>query len=203
MKATGKFCSDCGAALGAATGPDADPLPPVEWSNSVDYEVLLRIPDVRDRMARSAARSKKRMTGEEFLDMYGAALGKLSGVPLPMGKMAPYVQSVAAKLGMKTGKARSEFIAAPPGRVIVSLLCSLASHGRELRSVEQLSDGCVLVASLPSDVFALAGDLIIAVARHTGGTLVEARTDIRGQLYDWGKSARCLEQVFGELNAAA
>jgi hypothetical protein len=52
-------------------------------------------------------------------------------------------------------------------------------------------------------VFALAGDLIIAVARHTGGTLVEARTDIQGQLYDWGKSTRCLEQLFGELNAAA
>ena len=79
-KAAGKFCSSCGAPLLAIVpGPNADdhdPQPPIDWKDLVDYETLLRVPEVRDRIAKSGAQSKKRMTGEEFLDMYGAALGK-------------------------------------------------------------------------------------------------------------------------------
>jgi hypothetical protein len=206
-KAAGKFCSACGAPLLAIVpGPNADdhnPQPTIDWQNLVDYAALLRVAEVRDRIAASAAQSKKHMTGEDFLEMYGAALGKLSGVPLPMAKMAPYVQSWAAKLGMKTGKSRSQFFASPPGAVLVSLLCSLARHGREMRSVQQLEDGCVLTASLPSDFWSMEGNLILAVARHAGGTQVDARTDIQGQVFDWGKSTRCLEELFRELSAAA
>jgi hypothetical protein len=204
-KAAGKFCSACGAPL-LALAPAADlvdPQPPADWSDLIDYAALLRIPVVQQRIARSAAQSKKHMTGEDFLEMYGAALGKLSGVPLPMAKMAPYVQSWAAKLGMKTGKARGQIVPTPPGEVIVSLLCSLARHGREMRSVQQLADGCVLTASLPSDFWALEGNLILAVARHSRGTQVDARTDIQGQAFDWGKSTRCLDELFQELTAAA
>jgi hypothetical protein len=206
-KAAGKFCSACGAPLLAIVpGPNADehnPQPPIDWQNLVDYAALLRIPEVRDRIAASAAQSKKRMTGEEFLEMYGAALGKFTGVPLPMAKMAPYVQSWAASLGMKTGKSRTQFIPSPPGTVIVSLLCSLARHGREMRSVQQFADGCVLKASLPSDLWSMEGNLILAVARRPGGAQVDARTDIQGQVFDWGKSTRCLDELFRELSAAA
>jgi hypothetical protein len=206
-KAAGKFCSACGApllAIAPATNlDDHDPQPPIDWKNSVNYETLLQVPEVRDRIAKSAAQSKKHMTGEEFLDMYGAALGKLSGVPLPMGKMAPFFQSMGARLGFKTGKSRTQLIAAPPGSVLVALLCSLARHGREVRSVQQLADGCVLTAALPSDLFALEGDLILGVARHPGGTRIDARTDIQGQWFDWGKSTRCLDDLFRDLTAAA
>jgi hypothetical protein len=206
VKAAGKFCSSCGAPLLAIVpGPNADDLDaqPIDWQNSIDYEALLRVREVRDRIAASAAQSKKHMTGEDFLEMYGAALGKITGVPLPMAKLAPLVQSWASKLGMKTGKSRSEFVSEPPGAVIVSLLCSLARHGREMRSVQQAADGCVLTASLPSDFWSMEGNLILAVARRPGGTQVDARTDIQGQVFDWGKSTRCLEELFRELSAAA
>jgi hypothetical protein len=206
VKAAGKFCSACGAPLLAVVpGPELDdPQPLVDWSTLVDYEALLRVPQVRDRITKSAAQSKKRMTGEEFIDMYGAALGKLNGVPLPkLGKLAPYVQSMWAKLGMKTGKSRSQSFAAPPGAIIVTLLCWLARGGHELRSVEQLTDGCVLRASLPSDLFSLEGDLIIAVTRQPGGARVDANTDIPGQITDWGKSTRRLAAMFQALDVAA
>ncbi len=205
VQGSGKFCSACGTRLLAvvpAAKPDVPTLE-VDWQNTTDYELLLSVPQVRERIARSAAQSKKRMTGEEFLDLYGNALGKLGGVPLPMGKMAPYIQSMWARLGMKTGKSRSQFVPAAPGTIVVSLLCSLARNGRELRQVQQLADGCIFTAALPSDFFALEGDLIVAVARHGSGTQIDAHTDIRGQAFDWGKSTRCLEQLFDELSAAA
>jgi hypothetical protein len=177
----------------------------VDWSNTIDYETLLGNAEVRDLIARSAAQSKKSMTGEEFLETYGNALGKLAGLPvsLPMSSIAHFAQSTYAKMGIKTGKSRRRLIAKPAGVVMVSVLCSLARHGRTLRGAHQLTDGCILVASLPSDLFALEGDLVIAIGRSEKGTQVEARTEIRGQLFDWGKSARCLDALFADLISPA
>ena len=84
VKGTGKFCTACGNRLVASqangsgeAGCDlrATVALPVDWSNVVDYEQLISIPAVRDRIARAAAQSKKRMTGEEILDLYGKAMG--------------------------------------------------------------------------------------------------------------------------------
>ena len=202
-KAAGKFCSSCGHRLDATLVVAESTIPlPIDWSDVTDYETLLRIPEVRDRIARSAAQSKKSMTGEDFLDMYGKALGKLSGLPisLPMSSIAHFCQSTYAKLGVKTGKSRVQFVTKPPGTILVSLLCSLAKNGRILRDAHQRSDGCILTAALPSDLFALEGDLIIGVTRNLGGSQVEARTDIPGQLFDFGKSTRCLDALFSELS---
>jgi hypothetical protein len=201
-RAAGKFCSSCGHQLQPNDAPSADVIElTTDWSDCLDYDTLLRIPAVRDAISRAAAQSKKSMTGEEFLDMYGKALGKLAGLPitLPMSSLAHFAQDTYAKLGIKTGKSRTELITKPTGAVLVSILCSLAHNGRTLRGVHQLTDGCILVAALPSDLFALEGDLIITVAHTQHGTQVEARTEIKGQLFDWGKSARCLDALFAEL----
>ena len=104
---------------------------------------------------------------------------------------------------MPTGKSRSEFFAQPVGRMLVTLLCSLAEHGRQVRSAHQQTDGVILVSALPSDLFALEGDLVVRVSRAKGGTVIEATTDIPGQMFDWGKSTRALEGLFAELGRAA
>ena len=205
-RVSGKFCSSCGRRLQPSDTPEFDIIElTIDWSDLVDYETLLHIPEVRDAISRAAAQSKKSMTGEEFLDMYGKALGKLAGLPiaLPMSSLAHLAQGAYAKLGIKTGKARTEFVAKPTGTVLVSILCSLARHGRTLHGAHQLTDGCILVAALPSDLFALEGDLIITVARTQRGTQVAARTEIKGQLFDWGKSTRCLDALFAELVSPA
>lgn len=207
-KGAGKFCSGCGAKLLASETPadrGTEPVvvPMVDWVELIDYEQLMTIPTVRDRIARAAAQAKKKMTGEDFLDLYGKALGGLGGVTLPMGKLAGLTQSAYARLGVKTGKSRSATFTTPPGEMLVRLLCSLAKNGRTLRDVHQLSDGCIVKAALPSDLLALEGDLVIGVRRVGGATLVEANTDIPGQMFDWGKSTRCLETLLSELGTAA
>lgn len=202
-RVAGKFCALCGFRLGPADPADAD-VPVIQivedWSNLIDFERLVAIPAVRTRIAQSAAQSKKRMTGEDFLDFCDKALGKLYGVPIPLTSIAHFAQSLHARLGIKTGKARSQFFPAAPGEALVALLCSLARHGRTLRTAQQATDGCVLTAALPSDLFALEGDLIVSVARHGVGAQVDAHTDIKGQLIDWGKSTRCLDSLFAELS---
>lgn len=204
-RASGKFCSSCGHKLSAgATHAEATVLV-IDWHECFDYETLLGVAEVRDRIARAAAQAKKSISGEQLLDTYGNALGKLAGLPiaLPMSSLAQLAQGAYAKLGVKTGKSRSEQLSQPVGTMLVSILCALARDGRMLRGVEQLTDGCILVAALPSDLLALEGDLIITVRRVPGGTLVEARTEIKGQLFDWGKSTRCLDTLFTELTSPA
>jgi hypothetical protein len=218
-KGIGRFCTECGRRLAADRGdgersPAIDERPrldaaeqatvvlPVDWSNLVDYEQLISIPAVRDRIARAAAQAQKRLSGEEILDLYGKALGKLAGVPLPMSALAGFAQSTYAKMGVKTGKARSASYAVPPGDMLVRLLCHHAKSGRTLRDVQQLSNGCIVKAALPSDLLALEGDLVVAVTRLGAGSCVEAHTDIPGQMFDWGKSTRCLDALLAELGAA-
>lgn len=218
-RGTGKFCTACGNRLAASSGADgtlysgdieragADFDPTVflsiDWSDLIEYEQLISIPAVRDRIARAAAQSKKRMSGEEILDLYGKAMGKFTGVSLPMSTIAGFAQSAYAKMGVKTGKSLAAVFAMPTGEMIVRVLCHHAKNGRVLRDLQQLSDGCILRASLPSDLFALEGDLVVAVTRQLRATRIEAQTDIPGQVFDWGKSVRCLETLLGELGAAA
>lgn len=200
-KAAGKFCSHCGAPLLGVVS--VEPTIPIDWATLVDYETIISVPAVRDRIARNAAQSKKAMTGEEFLDLYGKAFGKLAGIPVPMATVAHFAQALHAKLGIKTGKSRSASFATPPGETLVVVLCSLARHGRTLRDVQQFADGCIVTATLPSDVRALEGTLILSIARQGAGTIVEARTNIPGQMFDWGKSTRCLEGILSEIATGA
>jgi len=203
-KASGNFCTACGTALGASNSK-AEPQPsPVvrskseDWSEIVDYDVLLRVPEVRDLIASYASRSKSKMTGEQFLELCDKFISPLTaGVPLsPLAKVS---QSMYAKLGVKTGKTRTEFLQAPAGRVLVRTLCSLAERGHELRTTKSAIEGSLLEATLSSDLLVFAGDVIVTVERVPQGTRVEAFTNIPGQMFDWGKSTRCLAMLFDDL----
>jgi hypothetical protein len=208
-KVAGRFCSGCGTQVQAIEERHSfgeqqliDLEPRGNWSLTTDYEELLRHAEVRELIARAASESKSSMTGEQFLEVCEKALAPF-GATLPFAAIAKIAQPMSAKLGIKTGKERSQFFALPPGRVLVSVLCSLARHGRKLRQATQISDGCRLEAELPSDVFALAGNLTVTIRCQGSGALVEASTHIPGQLMDWGKSNRCLDQLLAEAAAAA
>ena len=97
----------------------------VDWTELTNYEALIRIPEVRDRIARHANRSKKKLTGEEFLECCDKVLTPLTG-GVPFTVIANIAQPLGEKLGLKTGKTRCERLAERPGTVLVAILCSLA-----------------------------------------------------------------------------
>jgi hypothetical protein len=135
------------------------------------------------------------MTGEQFL----ALADKLVPLGVPLEGLVAVAQPLYARLGIKTGKERADQVPAPVGQVIVRALCSLARHGQTLRGVTQAADGCLLEATLPSDLFSLEGTLLVSVRRSGSQTAVSGATQIGGQLFDWGKSNRCLDQLFMDL----
>lgn len=203
-EAAGNFCASCGQALSASVAVNQQPNEPIpaDWSEIFDCDRLLRIPQVRDLIAAHAARSAAKMSAEQFLGVCDKLLSPLTaGVPLsPLAKVG---QSMYANMGIKTGKARQGFLPTPIGHVIVRTLCSFAERGQQLISAKPAADGCLLEATLPSDLWSFEGKLLATISRQNQGTHVEAVTDIRGQLFDWGKSTRCLETLFSDLHDLA
>jgi hypothetical protein len=194
--AQGTFCSHCGTPL-AATELATEAVP--EWDCEVQYETILKYPGVRDTIERHARQASKRLTGEQFLML----ADKLVPLGVSLEGLASVVQPFYARLGIKTGKERVRQVAAPVGQVIVRTLCSLARHGQTLRGVTQALDGCLLEANLPSDLFSLEGTLLVSVRRSGTQAEVCGTTHIGGQLYDWGKSNRCLDTLFTDLSREA
>lgn len=199
--AQGKFCCHCGTPLTLAIAmvEPATELAPVElvpdWENEVRYETILKFPGVQAKIERHASQAPRRMSGEKFLSI----ANKVVDIGVPMEGVAVAAQALWSHLGIKTGKERSQQVAAPAGQVLVRALCSLARHGQPLRCVTQANDGCLLEAALPSDLFSLEGDLLVSVRRAGKQAQVHAATQIAGQLMDWGKSNRSLDQLFHDL----
>jgi hypothetical protein len=197
-RAQGNFCSGCGHSLNAAVDETSEVVLTVEWRDEVRFDVIASVPEVQQRITRAAARAKKSLSGEQIL-----SLAENLTPGLPMEKLAGVVQPLYASWGVKTGKERSDTIAAPVGEAIVRVLCSLAQRGQEVLCVEQHDDGCTITATLPSDVWALGGKMIVAVRRDPRGARIEAATLIEGQWIDWGKSKRRLELLLSDVRAAA
>jgi hypothetical protein len=199
LKLNGQFCANCGTQA-ATPGETRELLPLGDWQHEVRYAVLLRFPEVRDRLA-AVPEAAKGFTAEDWLDL-GEKVFKPLG-PVSVKTLTSIVVPLYAKMGIKTGKTRTEVLADPPGQVMVELLCALARHGMPLEKVHQGDAGCVFEAKLPSDFWSFEGKLVISVERIGAETKVEAATNIPGQRYDWGKSARCLETLFGDLRGKA
>jgi hypothetical protein len=211
-ESTGKFCWNCGAPLHAGGGtqpappaavpsqpPAAAPPPvPADWQYEVDYETLIRNPEVRDLLAKQKP-AAVRMTGEEFAETFG----KILKSPVSLAPVMSIMQDVNGRLGVHTGKTRSQSYRQPVGRVIASALCALARGGHKVQDVRQASDGCMLICEIPSDMFSLAGQLLVTIHREPEGASVHADTRIEGQLFDWGKSNACLNQLFSGIGAGA
>jgi len=168
------------------------------WRQVIEYDRLIQNPEVRDLLVRYAARKGWNPSAQTLLNLYDASVGMVVGVKT--ATIASIGVPIFTALGIKTGKSRSESLALPPGQVIVAALCSLAYRGQELQKVHQAQDGCVLEAKLPSDIWSWQGSLAIAITSNPPRTQVQATTRIGGQLFDWGKSSRCLERVFQDIS---
>jgi len=218
QQASGKFCSHCGHRLAAGGSANSVPVVrildeshmqplvepavvevPENWDEVVRYETLLSVPAVRDTINRHASMARKTLSGEDFLKL----CDQVMPMGVPMEKIASLIQPLYARLGIATGKQRVGHVRAPAGRVILRMLCSLARRGQSLKIVKQADDGCCFEAMLPSDLFALEGDLLVGVRKLNDVTEVTAATKIPGQLFDWGKSNRALDALFADLQRDA
>jgi hypothetical protein len=194
VRAAGRFCSNCGSRLDGQEIVLAE----IVWQDEVRYDLLLKVPQVRERLAASTSKASKKLSGEEFLELAEKALEPLLG-GVPICKVAALVVPLYAKLGVSTSKSRSATLPSPPGEVLVAVLCSLAAAGQTVQRVQQAEDGCLIEAELPSDWRGFAGQLIVSVRREGQGTRVEAVAKVLGQIYDWGRNRQAIDRLLSDL----
>ena len=198
VKVSGDFCSECSALLKSPENLGMTRSQHSNWEEITSYEELLRFQSVRDLISHYATLSKKSVSGEAFLQSCDLAFVPLTGASLLI--IGSIMQPIYTKLGIKTGKTKSASFNKPVGKILAALLCSLARNGRKVSRVHQGKDGCVVEAIIPSDLWSWEGILVVSVQSKGNDTYVEAATMIKGQLYDWGKSNRCLEELFTDLS---
>jgi hypothetical protein len=198
VEANDVFCCHCGTRITPAPqGPPPLAIAADDWHDEVRYNVLLHFEEVRDLLARYSDQASKGISGEAFMEIYDRIMKPLTGVS--MTTVMAIAKPIYTRLGIQTGKRREETLPLPAGKTLVAALCSMARHGWTIKHVHQAEDGCILEASLPSDLRSLEGELVITVRREHTRTHVDAVTKIPGQRYDWGKSAKCLNELFDDL----
>jgi len=203
-KANGNFCAACGAQLQT---PSAAPEQPVfeeatlplvgDWVDEIIYDRLLQHPEVRDRIAKASQRCEKKMTGEEMI----AIFDKVVTTGVPIGTLTGVLVPVFERMGLRTGKRAETSLKAPAGRTLLATLCAFASQGYEIKKVDQLNDGCLLTATIPSTMWTYQGDLVVGFSQLDESIQLQATTKIPGQLIDWGKSKRVLDELFNEIRS--
>ncbi|WP_406699413.1 zinc ribbon domain-containing protein [Singulisphaera sp. Ch08] len=211
-KGGGKFCVQCGTKLsppGTTTAamdhvpepePRPEPEPAADWSREVRHDLLITHPEVRALLKDAAKRSGTRISGEQLIKFHDKYLAKFN-YGIAVGDVASIAAPLFTRLGVKTGKARSEVILAPIGHATVAALCSLTAHGITMKDVEQASDGCVIEATIPPDLLVYEGTLVVTLADLGDRSRVDALTKIGGQYFDWGKSTRLLDRLFTDIRA--
>jgi hypothetical protein len=194
----GNFCSCCGASLETEI-VDAEVGAPFS-ADEVRYDVLLQNPLVRQTIAGFAGQATRPMSAERFLELCDMVLSPAPG--LSFGTLAAIAHPIYSQLGLNTGKSRTTFVPLPAAPVLIGVLCSFALRSQTIRTVTQAEDGCLLEVSIPSDFRSFEADLFVAVERMDGGTRVAATAEVKGQLFDWGKSNGVLDNLFSDLAAA-
>jgi hypothetical protein len=194
----GNFCAVCGASLRGDPAPRAERTDPAVWADEVRFDVIIAIPEVRERIAEHAAAGTRPMSTEEWLHHMDRAYPGHSHRAGTAGAEA--LISLMARKGVRASGERAQLVQRPVGWVLVDVLCRLAWSGHGLQRIRQGTEGCVLECVIePSSRLLNGGELVITVERTGHGTGVRAVANFPGIPRDWGHSRRIFDEIFPHL----
>lgn len=189
----GNFCSNCRAKV-LEEGLSKSKI---DWTVEKNFDKLIKNPRVREIILKYANESLKKISAQEFLELADTIFESLIGVSTK--KVSDLVVPIYQKLGISTGKAERKNFNQPIQQVIVKSLCSLAKNGFPVESYEGASDGLLVTAKIPSDMWTWGGDIIISIEGNNSSSEINIVVKIKGQLYDWGKSKKLINSFLLDM----
>lgn len=160
-----------------------------------------RRPTVREILASQFIQEgggKAGMSEKDVADIL-APLGGLEGGVLFAGMKIG--ESVGKGLGLKSAKSLERVFPYPYPKVVLALFLALKHLEREVAAAYDTKTGCAIEAKLPVDWFSLGGQLTFDVTdEEAAGTRVAAASEVRGQLFDWGKGKRALAEILDQAD---
>ena len=199
------FCAVCGQRQ-SAHATDAHETPTLAdeivyavlyWTESIQYNMVLGHSDVRGRIAAAGRKAGHSITGDDLLAIFDA----VSPIGFSLGSLSKAVLPIYEKMGIRTAREATKVFQARPGRVMLASLCALATKSLVIADVHQDTDKCSLTADVPSGLITNRGKLHILLAECDSGVEVTLAVTIAGQFFDWGKSARLIDETFAFIQA--
>jgi hypothetical protein len=187
---------------------------PGDWTREVQYATLIAVPDVRASIANCAIRSRPGVSAEQCLAFFDTVMPTVAGALMPgvgaassalsLSKLSSVLVPIFVGLGIRASHTRSADLPIPPGLAIATTLCSFARYGQTLQSAQQYDDGCLLQATLPSELRAWAGVLYVGInVTADDVTHINGAVTVKGQMFDWGAGVKKLDRLFTDLNKAS
>ncbi len=168
----------------------------IVWTDTLQYDVILRQPEARTRIAAYASETTPGITGDDLLAVFDA----VSNVGFSLKKLSTAILPIYDKLGIKTSRKTQVKFTAPPGRVLLAALCALAAKGFKIEEVEQAPQACCLFAKIPMGFITNSGHLRIMLNEREGAVEAEVSVSISGQWYDWGKSQALIDALCTKIS---
>lgn len=166
------------------------------WTESIQYETVLANPEPRERISAAGRRATEGVTGDDLLAVFDA----VSPIGFSLGKFTNAILPIYDKLGIKTDRESQAMFDAPPGRVMLAVLCTLAAKSLAIADVRQDPNKCSLSAEIPSGLITNRGKLHVLISVQDLDVQVSLATTISGQWYDFGKSKRLIDEMFEAIH---
>lgn len=133
------------------------------------------------------------------------ALAPLSGLPGGALHLAMEAgESLYVSMGLKTGKTAELSLASSYGSAVRGLVFALTSLGHDITAAFDTPSGAFFEATLPRDFLSRPGTLQFDVVdAGPNAARISGASEIKGQIYDWGKGKRALAEVFAKTEAFA
>ncbi len=175
--------------------PPFNPVyPPLHEDNKMNAQSR---PSIRDIVAGQGNYTPSSGMSEKEIANLLAPFTQLSGDSYYLSMKES--EALGKALGLKSSKQLQKIFPGPYQYATTVLACILALRhiGREIISYFDTPRGSVIEVKLPVDVLAYAGTLTIEIIDESPSRIVlNGTTEIQGQMFDWGKGKRALEQVF-------
>jgi len=140
------------------------------------------------------------MTDRDIADLLGP-LSALGSSAMFYGTMKAG-QAFGTRLGLKSGKHEVREYAASYASVVLAMALAVQRSGYPMRAAYDTPDGSVIECTLPPDLMSLAGEIDLEMTERAARSVTVTGTcEIKGQVFDWGKSKRALDGLFSAADS--
>lgn len=141
------------------------------------------------------------------LDSMAKVLAPLSGMSAGMFTATAFAgEALGTSMGFKTGKTAELTLTCSYPSAVRALVFALSAMRYQITSAFDTAAGAYVEAAMPGDFFAAGGTLKVDVidADDADKPLrLSAATEIKGQMFDWGKSKRALAELTAKVEEFA
>jgi hypothetical protein len=130
-------------------------------------------------------------------------IGGLVGTPILIGLIntaGKVGHKLGSKLGFKCRTSHEIIFDFPYSEVVFSLVVSLRKLNINILSAEDTEGGAKMLIEMKQDMRAFGGTIAFEITeKDQKRTQIEGTSEVKGQLKDWGKGKRYMNEIFEKM----